>query len=132
MITSLSLLQSGHTVYHGHQDKKGKWTADLAVSKGKWTHITLVVNTKKTSWDKKGYCEYGKKGEKTYVKSYHAWTYVNGKLFGNGTVAKGTMSNSNKFFLGLNAWDTGFKGYIDDVKLWNKALSPKQVKAIAK
>lgn len=106
--------------------------SDLAVSKGKWTHITLVVNTKKTSWDKKGYCEYGKKGEKTYVKSYHAWTYVNGKLFGNGTVAKGTMSNSNKFFLGLNAWDTGFKGYIDDVKLWNKALSPKQVKAIAK
>ena len=42
------------------------------------------------------------------------------------------MSNSNKFFLGLIAWDTGFKGYIDDVKLWNKALSPKQVKAIAK
>ena len=118
--------------WYGHQDKKGKWTADLAVSKGKWTHITLVVNTKKTTWDKKGYCEYGKKGEKTYVKSYHAWTYVNGKLFGNGTVAKGTMSNSNKFFLGLNAWDTGFKGYIDDVKLWNKALSPKQVKAIAK
>ena len=118
--------------WYGHQNKKGKWTADLAVSKGKWTHITLVVNTKKTSWDKKGYCEYGTKGKKGYVKSYHAWTYVNGKLFGNGTVAKGTMSNSNKFFLGLNAWDTGFKGYIDDVKLWNKALSPKQVKAIAK
>ena len=34
--------------WYGHQDKKGKWTADLAVSKGKWTHITLVVNTKKT------------------------------------------------------------------------------------
>lgn len=60
------------------------------------------------------------------------WTYVNGKLFGNGTVAKGTMSNSNSFFLGLNAWDMGFKGYFDDVKLWDKALSPSQVKAIAK
>ena len=43
-----------------------------------------------------------------------------------------TMSNSNSFFLGLNAWDMGFKGYFDDVKLWNKALTAKQVKAIAK
>ena len=118
--------------WYGYQDKKGTWKANLAVNKGKWTHITLVVNTKKTSWDKKGYCEYGTKGKKGYVKSYHAWTYVNGKLFGNGTVAKGTMSNANSFFLGLNAWDTGFKGYFDDVKLWDKALSPAQVKAIAK
>ena len=42
------------------------------------------------------------------------------------------MSNSNSFFLGLNAWDMGFKGYFDDVKLWDKALTAKQVKAIAK
>lgn len=118
--------------WYGYQNKKGTWTANSAVKANKWTHITLVVNTKKTSWDKKGYCEYGTKGKSGYVKSYHAWTYVNGKLFGNGTVAKGTMSNSNSFFLGLNAWDMGFKGYFDDVKLWDKALSPSQVKAIAK
>ena len=57
---------------------------------------------------------------------------VHGKLYGNGTVAKGTMSNSNKFFLGINAWDTPFKGYFDDVKLFNKALTAKQVKALYK
>lgn len=111
--------------WYGHQDKKGTWTAEQAVKAGQWTHITLVVNTKQT-------CEYGTKGKSGYVKSYHAWTYVNGQLFGNGTVAKGTMSNSNSFFLGLNAWDMGFKGLIDDVKLWDKALTAKQVKAIAK
>lgn len=111
--------------WYGHQDKKGTWTAEQAVKAGQWTHITLVVNTKQT-------CEYGTKGKSGYVKSYHAWTYVNGQLFGNGTVAKGTMSNSNSFFLGINAWDMGFKGLIDDVKLWDKALTAKQVKAIAK
>ena len=123
---------SGEFPWYNHQNSKGEWTSTNALTKGKWTHVTLVVNTQKTSWDKKGYCVYGKKGSDGYSKGYHAWTYINGKLYGNGAIAKNTMSNSNSFFLGLNAWDMGFKGYIDDVKLWDKALSPKQVKAIAK
>ena len=114
-----------------YEDEEGTWLGDgdnpkaMAVAQNKWVHITLVVNTKET-------CEYGTEGEDGYVKSYHAYTYVNGALFGNGTVAKGTMSNKNKFFLGINAWDTPFKGYFDDVMLWNKALNEKQVKKLYK
>lgn len=117
--------------WYSYQNKDGEWVGAkndskaMALNKGQWTYVTLVVDTKDT-------CEYGAKGEDGYVKSYHSFVYVNGKLYGNGTVAKGTMSNSNKFFLGINAWDTPFKGYFDDVKLWNKALTAKQVSALYK
>lgn len=120
-----------HFPWYGFQNEEGTWqgTNDnpkaKGLSAGKWTYVTLVVDAKDT-------CEYGTKGEKGYVKSYHAWTYINGALFGNGTVAKNSMSNSNKFFLGINAWDTPFKGMIDELQFWNKALKAKQVKALYK
>lgn len=101
--------------WYCYQNEDGEWHKNIAIKKNTWTHVTLVVDTDDT-------CEYGTEGEDTYVKSYHAWTFINGKLYGNGTVAKDTMSKSNKFFLGINAWDLSFKGYIDDVKIWNKAI----------
>lgn len=90
--------------WYGYQNDDGEWqgASDTAkavgVNPGKWTQVTLVVDTKDT-------VEYGTKGEDGYVKSYHGWTYVNGQLFGNGAIAHNTMSNSNKFFLGMNCWD---------------------------
>jgi len=39
------------------------------------------------------------------------------------------MSNSNKFFLGMNCWDAPFKGSFKKVQFWKKALSGKQVLA---
>ena len=120
-----------HFPWYAFQNEEGKWQGDtdnakaMAVAQNKWVHITLVVNTKET-------CEYGTAGEENYVKSYHGFTYINGKLFGNGVIAKNSMSNKNKFFLGINAWDTPFKGYFDDVMFWNKALTEKQVKKVYK
>jgi arabinan endo-1,5-alpha-L-arabinosidase len=117
--------------WYAYQTEDGVWAGDtddskaMALQKDKWTYVTLVVDASDT-------CEYGVSGEDGYVKSYHAWTYINGKLFGNGTVAKGTMSNKNSFFLGINAWDTPFKGYYDDVQFWNKALTEKQVAKLYK
>ena len=111
--------------WYCYQDEDGTWVQKMALTSGKWTHVTLVVDTKDT-------CEYGEKGADDYVKSYHAWTYINGKLYGNGTVAKGTMSNTNLFFLGINCWDTPFKGYFDEVKFWKKTLTAKQVAALYK
>jgi len=101
--------------------KKAVWMEgnELATAKN-WKHITLVINNKKS-------CEYGTKGEDGYVKGAHAWTYVNGKLYGNGCVANGALSSANKYFLGINAWDTPMKAYYDDVQIWDKALSAKQV-----
>jgi hypothetical protein len=120
-----------HFPWYAYQTEDGVWAGDtddanaMALQKDKWTYITLVVDASDT-------CEYGVAGEANYVKSYHAWTYVNGKLFGNGTVAKNSMSNKNLFFLGINAWDTPFKGYYDDVQFWNKALTDKQVAKLYK
>ena len=120
-----------HFPWFSYQNADGDWLGAkndakaMAINKGKWSYVTLVVDTKDT-------CEYGKAGENGYVKSYHAWCYVNGELYGNGTVAKNSMSNKNLFFLGINAWDTPFKGYFDDVQFWNKALKAKQVKALYK
>lgn len=107
------------------QDADGNWVEKSAIAKDKWVHITLVVDTKDT-------CEYGEKGADGYVKGHHGWTYVNGELYGNGTVANKTMTNSNRFYLGINAWDIPFKGCYDEVKFYKKALSAKEVKAIYK
>lgn len=120
-----------HFPWYAYQNEDGKWVGSSddakaeGIKKNKWTYVTLVVDAKDT-------CEYGTKGEDGYVKSYHAFTYVNGELFGNGTVAKNSMSNSNKFFLGINCWDLPFKGYFDDVQFWKKALTAKQVKKLYK
>jgi hypothetical protein len=120
-----------HFPWFAYQTEDGTWAGDtddanaMALQKDKWTYVTLVVDASDT-------CEYGTAGQDGYVKSYHAWTYVNGKLFGNGTVAKNSMSNKNLFFLGINAWDTPFKGYYDDVQFWNKALTDKQVAKLYK
>ncbi len=119
--------------WYGYQNKDGEWVGSdsdkksEAIAANKWVHITLVVDAKDRD------CAFGEEGaDNYYAGGYHGWTYVNGKLFGNGAVAEGTMSNSNSFFLGINAWDTPFKGYFDDVKLWNKALTAKQVKKVYK
>ena len=117
--------------WYGYQNADGEWVFSgddknaAAVLPNKWVHITLVVDAKDT-------CPYGEEGVEGYYEGYHGWTYVNGKLFGNGAVVKTAMTNSNLFFLGINAWDVPFKGYYDDVMLWNKALTAKQVKKVYK
>ena len=105
------------------QDADGNWIESSVLTKDKWVHITLVVDTNDT-------CEYGEEGDPGYVNGHHAWTYVNGEFYGSGTVANNTMTNSNKFYLGINAWNMPFKGCYDEVKLWNKALTDKQVAAL--
>lgn len=101
--------------WYGYQNSKGEWEKKVAIPGGKWTHVTIVVDSSDT-------CEYGAEGDDGYVKAQHGWTFINGKLHGNGTVAHNTMSDTNRFFLGLNLWDLGFKGKIDDVKIWKKAI----------
>lgn len=115
--------------------KKPVWTYGTAFDSKKWVHVVLAVDSKK-----KNYAEYGEKankGKKTdgvdqYVKGPHGWTYVNGKLYGNGVVAKGAVNSKSKFFLGINGWDTPAKAYYDDVQMWKKCLTAKQVKQLYK
>lgn len=110
-------------------NKKGEavWEAGDAVGDKKWHHIVLVIQTtgkSKNVW-------YGEKGEAGAYQGYHGYTYVDGKLWGNGAISKRALSTNNLYFLGINAWDTPVKALYDDVMLWKgKALTGKQVKAL--
>lgn len=108
-------------------NKKGEavWESGDAVADKKWHHIVLVIKTK----GKDGTCAYGE-GSGAY-KGYHGYTYVDGKAWGNGAISKRALSTSNKYILGINAWDTPMTALYDDVMLWKgKALTAKQVKAL--
>lgn len=108
-------------------DKDGNalWEAGNAFDSKKWVHVVLTVNKKKQ-------VEYGEKGADGYVKGYQGFTYVNGKAWGNGAIAKKAFSNKSKVFLGINGWDTPAMAYYDDVQVWKKALTAKQVKQLYK
>lgn len=106
---------------------EAKWEYGTAFDSKKWMHITLVVDH-----SKKKLTEYGTKGEDGYVKGYNGATYINGKLYGNGCIAKKSVNGSTKFFLGINGWDVPVKAYYDDVTFWKKALTAKQVKQLYK
>lgn len=108
-------------------DKNGeaKWVKGTAFDTKNWVHVVLTVNTKKEG-------VYSEKGSEGYTKSAQAFTYINGKAYGNGAVSKGAINSKTKYFLGLNGWDIPMKAYYDDVKIWKKALTAKQVKALYK
>ncbi len=106
---------------------EAKWTYGTAFDSKKWVHVTLVVDH-----SKKKLTEYGEKGGEGYCKGYNGATYINGKLYGNGAVPKKTISSKTKFFLGINGWDVPVRALYDDVTIWKKALTAKQVKQLYK
>lgn len=58
--------------------------------------------------------------------------YVNGELVSEGNVAKGIMTQTNAaVYLGVNGWDAYFQGAVDEVLLFNKALSEGEVASLA-
>lgn len=57
--------------------------------------------------------------------------YVNGEAVSKGDVAKGIMTNNGaKLYFGVNAWDAYFKGAVDEIMLFNKAISEDEVHAL--
>lgn len=58
--------------------------------------------------------------------------YVNGKEVSKGNVAKGIMTQKGaKLYFGVNAWDAYFAGALDDILVFNKALTEEEVNGIA-
>ena len=106
-------------------DGNALWEEGNAFDSKQWVHVVLTVNKKKS-------VEYGEKGADGYVKGYQGVTYINGKQWGNGAIAKKAFSNKTKVFLGINGWDTPACAYYDDVQFWTKALTAKQVKKLYK
>ena len=58
--------------------------------------------------------------------------YVNGQMVSEGNVAKGIMTKKNAaVYFGVNGWDDYFRGAVDEILLFNKALSDGEVAGIA-
>ena len=98
---------------------------DAIHGKKEWVLVTLVA-----------------KGEKyTYTDGYDLITcdyYLNGQLAyegisGNyGGLAPEIMAAHDNFecYFGINYWDTLFKGYIDDLYIFDSALTPGQIASL--
>ncbi len=78
-----------------------------------WTHITVTVDG-----DKAG----------SAAGTVAGQLYINGVLSGSGDIARDTFNEASVIYLGINCWDQNFKGYFDDIKIYNKVLSASEVK----
>lgn len=90
---------------------------DGAYTAGEWQHVTAVV--------------YGDRDGKS-PNTVYGELYVNGQKINSCDVAKDIMTKSGaKVYFGVNGWDAVFKGALDEVLLFNKALSASEVQAVA-
>jgi arabinan endo-1,5-alpha-L-arabinosidase len=80
------------------------------IPKDKWTHVVMVVNKANLS-----------SGVLTiYLNGVKANTLVGfPDVFSSGS--------TSTFHLGVNYWDTPYKGSIDELKIFNEAISPSNV-----
>lgn len=105
-----------------------------------WNHITVVVGgsykDKKNDidiGDKSGFAEDNPEDPNYMTGGPNVVIYVNAKMYGTGTCANpDTMDGKETAYLGINCWDDLFKGYFDDVQIYDKALTQAQVKAVYK
>lgn len=77
------------------------------IETGKWHHITLVVNNGDGS------------------------IYVDGQQTASGKTAS-VIGKDTKIFLGVNAWDTPFNGAIDELRIFDRALTKEEIPQLAK
>lgn len=114
------------------------WTSDIAettrnmlTSANGWQHVAVTVGA--AYGDAGKTTEYGEKGGDGYCKGNNVVIYVNGEMYGTGTpAAHDVFDGKETAYLGINYWDTKFKGWIDELNIYDKALSEKQVQALYK
>lgn len=58
--------------------------------------------------------------------------YIDGHHVLTGHAAKGALTLDGKLYFGINPWDKCFKGYIDSVRVYKKALTHEEVMSIYK
>ncbi len=81
--------------------------ANLSAAKDTWRHIVIT----------------GDKDGKTTA-------YCNGEKLGSKVEASALDGEDQGILLGVSFWDDEFKGYIDDVKVYDTVLSPEQVQML--
>lgn len=88
-----------------------------AYTANKWQHVTVVVDGSKDG---------------DSARTVYGELYVDGVLINSCDVAKDIMTKSNaKLYFGVNAWDAIFRGAVDELLVFNKALTSAEVRAIA-
>ena len=88
-----------------------------AYTANQWQHVTVVIDGEK---------------EGTSPKTVTGKLYVNGALINTCNVAKDIMLKAKaKVYFGVNAWDAIFRGAVDELLIFNKALTGGEVLAIA-
>ena len=88
-----------------------------AYKAGEWQHVAVVVDGTQA-------------GATTGTVS--GKLFLNGNLVSSGDVVDGIMTNTGaEIYFGVNAWDAYFTGALDDVMLFNQALTDDAVGAIA-
>ena len=140
-ITKQAWLGTDHSpVVWSNNASKGEfpWTSDITepfdnmiVPGNGWLHLAITVGA--AYGDAGKTTEYLTKGEDGYCKGNNCTIYVNGELYGTGTpAASNIFDGKESAYLGINYWDPKFKGYIDELQIFDKALSEKQVQAVYK
>lgn len=98
----------------------GSWVsadATNAYTTGKWQLVTAVIDGTTDG---------------TVNNTVVGRLYVNGQMVSEGNVAKGIMTKKNAaVYFGVNGWDDYFRGAVDEILLFNKALSDGEVAGIA-
>ena len=88
-----------------------------AYKANEWQHVAVVVDGTQTG---------------ATTGTVAGKLFVNGALVASGDVADGVMTNTGAaVYFGVNAWDAYFTGALDDVMLFNQALTDDAVGAIA-
>jgi hypothetical protein len=57
--------------------------------------------------------------------------YVNGEIKGTNSFTGGVPGYTNYFFLGAHTWDLYANAKLDDVRIYNRALSEDEIRQLA-
>lgn len=85
-----------------------------ALNSNIWTHIAIVVD--------------GTSSLEEYFDNMSL--YVDGEYACDGLMLKNLCSNDSKFFIGINPYSDAFKGYIDDLLIFNSALTAEDILSV--
>lgn len=108
---SLTSFTGKNTVAWSRNAEKEQWLDtvwDKPLKEDKWQHVAIVFNTN----------YFGGMEECVTVK-----LYVDGYAVQTGSVSKLCFGDDSKLYLGINPWDKCFDGYIDNLCIYDRALS---------
>jgi hypothetical protein len=84
---------------------------------GKWKHVAIVVDGTTTG---------------TVSGTVNGKLYIDGELISDGNVAKDIMTQTGAMaYFGVNAWDAYYTGAVDELMLFNRAVSASEVATLA-